>query len=165
MNAPMMLTECSGDVHAMTEAIQAIMGLMPPDTDLLFYRDGACQPVLEISYPDGATELVGLNAPARDRVIERASVPQTHAAWMPVDTALPVVLTDVLLWQVLEGFTDEEGNTLIRIGYLAVDGTFVDAYSSAIDGSDDELASITHWAPLPMDPIVVLSAKSTGVQP
>ena len=161
MNAPMMLTECSGDVHAMTEAIQAIMGLMPPDTELLFYRDGACQPVLEISYPDGATELVGLNAPARDRIIDLACLPQTHAAWTPVDMALPVVLTDVLLWQVLEGFTEEEGNTLIRIGYLAVDGTtFIDTYCSTIDGCEEVLKTITHWAPLPFDPISL-----PGVQP
>ncbi len=143
----------------MARALYQVMVGLRPNTELLFYRDDDAPPALEIHHADGTTEVVSLDVPAGEtiQIIDTTFESGSHAAWRCVDLGLPEPLTDVLLLQVLRGFAPEEGNTLIRIGYLAVDGTFVDTYASAIDGSDDVLETVTHWAPLPADPVGVRS--------
>ena len=141
----------------MARALYQVMVGMRPNTELLFYRDDDAPPMLEVHHDDGTTEVIGLNVPAGEsiQIIDTTFESGSHAAWRCVDVGLPEPLTDVLLLQVLPGFTEEEGNTLIRIGWLAVDGRFVATYASEPDGSEQVLETVTHWAPLPADPVEV----------
>jgi len=77
----------------------------------------------------------------------------SYAAWCCVDVSLPEPLADVLLLEVLEKCTPEEGNTLIRIGFMRIDGTFLATYTSNPDGSEEVLETVTHWAPMPGMPM------------
>lgn len=141
----------------MARALYQVMVGMRPNTELLFYRDDDAPPAMEIHHADGTTEVVNLGVPAGEaiQIIDTTFESGSHAAWRCVDVGLPEPLTDVLLLQVLPGFTVEEGNTLIRIGWLAVDGRFVATYASEPDGSESVLETITHWAPLPAEPVEV----------
>lgn len=161
MNAPlnintMLSTEQSLDV---ARALYLVLTSLRPNTELLFYRDDDAAPALEIQHADGTTEVVNLDVPAGEtlQIIDTTFESGSHAAWRCVDVGLPEPFTDVLLLQVLEGFTAEEGNTLIRIGFLRYDGNFVATYASEPDGSEQVLETITHWAPLPADPVGVRS--------
>ncbi len=77
---------------------------------------------------------------------------ETTIHWRPIAPP-PEPLVDVLLHQVLAGMGDDDP-TLIRIGYLSRTrpGQWVDSYSCRLDGEDDILEGITHWAPLPAGP-------------
>ena len=143
--------------QAVARAIYQVLASLQPNTELLFYRDDDAPPKMEVHYPDGTTELVGL--PDQDESVQLFATPAeagSHAAWRAVDCGLPEVLTDVLLLQVLENLSSEEGNTLIRIGFMRLDGTFVATYASSNHGNDELLETVTHWAPLPAEPVEVL---------
>lgn len=153
MNAPLNFTTPSLDL---VRALHQVMRSMQPNTELLIYRDDDAPPKLEISHADGTTEIIDLDVPAGESVqIDVAFESGSHADWHCVDVALPDALTDVLLFQVLPGFSEEEGNTLIRIGFMRVDGAFFATYGSNIDGSEELLETVTHWAPLPAEPVQV----------
>lgn len=141
----------------MARALYQVMVGMRPNTELLFYRDDDAPPMLEVHHDDGTTEVIGLNVPAGEsiQIIDTTFEASSHAAWRPLHMGLPEPITDVLLLQVLEQFTPEEGNTLIRIGFMRLDGSFVATYASGLDGSEEELGTITHWAPLPAEPVEV----------
>lgn len=161
MNAPanfntVLSTEQSLD---MARALYQVMVGLRPNTELLFYRDDDAPPVLEIHHEDGTTEVIDLGVPAGEsiQIIDTTFEASSHAAWRPLHMGLPAPITDVLLLQVLPGFTEKEGNTLIRIGWLRNDGQFVATYSVEPDGSEQVLETITHWAPLPAEPVEVRS--------
>lgn len=141
----------------MAQALYQIMAGMRPNTELLFYRDDDAPPVLEVYFEDGTTEVVGLDTPAGEsvQIIDTTFSAQSHAAWRPIDMGRPAVLEDVFLFQVLDNLPPEEGNTLTRIGFMRADGSFVATYASNIDGSEEVLETVTHWAPMFADPVVV----------
>lgn len=141
----------------MAQAMYQVMASMRPNTELLFYRDDDCPPVLEVHFEDGTTEVVGLDTPAGEsvQIIDTTLSAQSHAAWMPVNMSLPAVLEDVFLFQVLQNLPAEEGNTLKRIGFMRADGSFVATYASNPDGSEEVLETVTHRAPMFADPVMV----------
>ena len=154
MNAPIQFqAELSADDIA--RALYQVLVSLRPNTELLFFRDDDAPPKLEVHYEDGTVEVIGVDAPAGKsiQIIDSVFEAGSHAAWRCVDVGLPEPLTDVLLLQVLRGFDAAEGNTLIRIGFMRVDGSFVATYESN-DGSDlEDLETITHWAPMPAEPV------------
>ncbi len=157
MNAPLNFnTVLSTDQTLdMARALYQVMVGMRPNTELLFYRDDDAPPALEIHHADGTTEIIGLDVPAGEsiQIIDTTFEARSHAAWRPLHMGLPEPLTDVLALQVLPGFSDEEGNTLIRIGFIRNDGRWVATYNSEPDGSEEVLGVVTHWAPMPAEPV------------
>lgn len=145
------------DATQMASALLQVMESLKPNTELLFYRDDDAPSMLEVSYPDGTVEVLGLDMPATEmaQIVDTTFEAGSHAAWRPLHMGKPAPITDVLLLQRLNGFSVEEGNTLIRIGWLRHDGKFVATYASDIDGDELELETITHWAPLPAEPVEV----------
>lgn len=133
---------------AVAQAIRTLLAALPENTEMLFYRDDDAPAGLELQYPDGHVEsFVATPATGDFRVGVEPARP-TPTPWRRIDAEPPEPLIDVLLWQVLEGFTAEEGNTLTRIGYRNKEGVYLDSYASAYDGGDEVLDGVTHWAPL-----------------
>jgi hypothetical protein len=72
--------------------------------------------------------------------------------WVPVATALPAPLEDVLVYQRLDGMGDDD-NTLIRSAYRNQSGQWIDTYTTdVLTGGDEVLRGVTHWSPLPEGP-------------
>lgn len=134
-------------------AIRTLLSTLPENMEMLFYREDDAPAVLEMQYPDGRVEIATATDLTGRFLIEPATPSDSLVSWRQIDVDPPEPLTDVLLWQVLEDFTPEEGNTLHRIGYLNKDGVYMDSYASAIDGADEVLDGVTHWAPLPAGPL------------
>ena len=134
-------------------AIHTILATLPENTEMLFYRDDDAPATLELTHPDGRVEIAVATPTTDDLLIEPAAPAVTATTWRQLDVDPPEPLTDVLLWQVLAGFSPEEGNTLNRIGYRNNAGQYMDSYASAIDGGDEVLNGVTHWAPLPAGPL------------
>lgn len=139
-------------INRMAQAITTLLALLPAQTELLFYRgapDDAC--CLGVQMADGTLQ----SFQGMDEEVTAAlglDTTQTFAAWQPISLGRPKPITDVLL---LQGFSVEEGNTLIRIGWLRPDGVWVATHCSNMDGSEEVLDIVTHWAPLPADPLQV----------
>lgn len=161
MNAPIPPDVSISDQSMdLSRAIRILLSSLAPNTEFLFYRDDDAPPMAEFQHADGSTEIIDLGADLAHfagppQIVETPTESGSHAAWRPVHLGLPEVITDVLLLQTLEGFCKEEGNTLIRIGWLRKDGQFVATYASEPDGSETVLETITHWAPLPAEPVEV----------
>lgn len=140
----------------MATHIDAMLAMVPANMELLFYRDDDEPAVMEATYPDGRVEVtLAKDRPASgplEVTYPHHINPPTLATWRQIEVEPPEERIDVLLWQVLAGFTEEEGNTLIRIGYLNKAGQYIDSYASAIDGQDEVLDGVTHWSPLPHGP-------------
>jgi len=138
---------------AMASAVATIMAMLPSNMGLTFYRDDDEPTVMEVEYPDGHVEVARATDRPATSILERACpAPATLACWRQVDLEPPEERIDVLLWQVLAGFTPEEGNTLIRIGYRNKTCQYIDSYATSIDGGDEVLDGVTHWSPLPGGP-------------
>lgn len=138
---------------AIGAAIRTILAMLPENTEMLFYREDDAPATLELQHPDGRIEIAVATPSTGDHLNAPAAPSDTLAAWRQIDVDPPEPLIDVLLWQVLERFSPEESNTLIRVGYRNKDGIYLDSYASTIDGVDEVLAGVTHWAPLPAGPL------------
>lgn len=145
--------------HEVAHALHCLLSALPPNLELLFYRDDDAPAVLEVHYPNGTTEVATLASPAGAvvQIIETLDSDTTHAAWRPLTAGLPAPLTDVLLLQVLAGFAPEEGHTLVRIGFRRLDGSWLSTYCVDSDGHEETIDGVTHWAPLPAEPLAVQS--------